>query len=77
MDELEKKIIIALDKKIEKLESIKQNIKQEIEADFFEISILADQLNMQWVCWSRKIRKINNIIRKNHNSDLDSDENEL
>jgi hypothetical protein len=77
MDELEKKIIIALDKKIEKLESIKQNIKQEIEADFFEISILADQLNLQWVFWSRKIRKINNIIRKNHNSDLDSDEDEL
>jgi len=77
MDELEKKIIIALDKKIEKLESIKQNIKQEIEADFFEISILADQLNMQWVCWSRRINKINNIIRKNHNSDLDSDEDEL
>ena len=74
MEELEKNIIIALDEKIKKLESIKQNIKAEIEADFFEISILADQLNMKWVFWSRKIRKIKNIKRKNDSTDS---ENEL
>ena len=77
MEELEKNIIIALDEKIKKLESIKQNIKAEIEADFFEISILADQLNMKWVFWSRKIRKIKNIKRKNGTNDSTDSENEL
>ena len=73
MEELEKNIIIALDEKIKKLESIKQNIKAEIEADFFEISILADQLNMKWVFWSRKIKKIKNIKRKNHSTDSENE----